>query len=337
MKYISTRLKKMSSDLFFDQGVLKTVIRNPYAQKHPKKGDTIAVVYEIHGEGDPVTGNLVYTVGSYLPDSFIPGTTLDRIVTSMGPGEKCSLQIDSRYSGRLDSVSVELTLVYIRAGVAVSSPSAGSSSAIASSDDPLAGLLDSPFLQSMLGDSDMMSSLMDSHPALQELMESNPDLRSVFSDPELLRQSMAMMRNPSLMQEMMRNQDRALSNIESLPGGYAALHKMYNEVQVPLYEATAAARAAPKPRSRQPITNPPVVQSSNFPDMSSFMQQMWGAPSQPIDVSVLYQHQLATLHAMGFTDQDACVRALQRARGDIQHAADILIAEREAAENQCRP
>lgn len=40
-----------------------------------------------------------------------------------------------------------------------------------------------------------------------------------------------------MMQEMMRNQDRALSNLESVPGGYNALRRMYTDIQEPMFTA----------------------------------------------------------------------------------------------------
>lgn len=35
----------------------------------------------------------------------------------------------------------------------------------------------------------------------------------------------------------MRNQDRALSNLESIPGGYNALRRMYTDIQEPMLNA----------------------------------------------------------------------------------------------------
>lgn len=51
------------------------------------------------------------------------------------------------------------------------------------------------------------------------------------------RQTMELARNPAMMQEMMRNQDRALSNLESIPGGYNALRRMYTDIQEPMFSA----------------------------------------------------------------------------------------------------
>ena len=41
---------------------------------------------------------------------------------------------------------------------------------------------------------------------------------------------MEMMRNPNAMQQAMRSQDLAMSQIENLPGGFNALRRMYEEV-----------------------------------------------------------------------------------------------------------
>ena len=51
------------------------------------------------------------------------------------------------------------------------------------------------------------------------------------------KQTMELARNPAMMQEMMRNQDRALSNLESIPGGYNALRRMYTDIQEPMFSA----------------------------------------------------------------------------------------------------
>lgn len=39
-------------------------------------------------------------------------------------------------------------------------------------------------------------------------------------------------RDPNAMQNMMRNQDLAMSQIENMPGGFNALRSMYENVQV---------------------------------------------------------------------------------------------------------
>ena len=46
---------------------------------------------------------------------------------------------------------------------------------------------------------------------------------------------MEMMRNPNAMQQAMRSQDLAMSQIENLPGGFNALRRMYEEVSTLKY------------------------------------------------------------------------------------------------------
>ena len=58
-----------------------------------------------------------------------------------------------------------------------------------------------------------------------------------MNNPELLRQTMEIARNPAMLQELMRSQDRALSNLESIPGGYSALQRMYRDIQEPMLNA----------------------------------------------------------------------------------------------------
>lgn len=63
-------------------------------------------------------------------------------------------------------------------------------------------------------------------------MQRHPEINHVMNNPELLRQTMEIARNPAMLQELMRSQDRALSNLESIPGGYSALQRMYRDIQV---------------------------------------------------------------------------------------------------------
>ena len=53
--------------------------------------------------------------------------------------------------------------------------------------------------------------MMENNPEMRALMDSNPELRNMLQDPEIMRQSMQMMRDPSAMQNMLRQQDLAMS------------------------------------------------------------------------------------------------------------------------------
>lgn len=89
----------------------------------------------------------------------------------------------------------------------------------------------------MMNNPDMMNSLLGGMQRMQSLMERNPEVNHLLSNPELLRESLEMVRNPAALQEVMRNYDRALNNMESMPGGYNVLRRMYTEFQEPLMSA----------------------------------------------------------------------------------------------------
>lgn len=72
---------------------------------------------------------------------------------------------------------------------------------------------------------EIMQQMMSANPQMQQIMQSNPEVAQIFNDPALLRQSMEMARNPRLLQEMMRNADRQMSNIETHPEGFNALRR----------------------------------------------------------------------------------------------------------------
>ena len=101
----------------------------------------------------------------------------------------------------------------------------------AASPEMFQQMMSNPFvrgqLEQMFSDPEAMEEMIASNPALAGAMEANPQLRAALRDPETMRQMLNVATNPSLMQEAMRSNDRALSNISSHPGGFNALRQMY--------------------------------------------------------------------------------------------------------------
>jgi ubiquilin len=171
------------------------------------------------------------------------------------------------------------------AAASVSAPSSATSSAAADpfglgggpGGDRMQSVMNSPMMQSLLNNPEMMQALLMANPQIQAMLEQNPQLRHVLNDPELLRQSLQAARNPAMMQEMMRNQDRALANIESLPGGFNVLRRMYSDVHEPMLDAAMA----PGPgmgRSSSSSEQQQQQQQQQAPPGGAPMPNPWGAP-----------------------------------------------------------
>jgi hypothetical protein len=65
----------------------------------------------------------------------------------------------------------------------------------------------------------LMERLVMANPQMQALAQRNPDLAHALRDPGTLRQILETARNPALMREQQRHTDRAMQNIEMMPGG----------------------------------------------------------------------------------------------------------------------
>ncbi|KAH8386641.1 hypothetical protein KR093_001652 [Drosophila rubida] len=103
--------------------------------------------------------------------------------------------------------------------------------------DMLRSLMDNPLVQQMMNNPETMRQLITSNPQMQDLMQRNPEISHMLNNPDLLRQTMELARNPSMLQELMRSHDRAMSNLESVPGGYSALQRIYRDIQEPMMNA----------------------------------------------------------------------------------------------------
>ncbi|OWR44127.1 ubiquilin-1-like [Danaus plexippus] len=171
-----------------------------------------------------------------------------------------------------------------------------------SNPDMLRQVLDNPLVQQMMNDPENMRTLITSNPQMQDLMARNPEISHMLNNPELLRQTMELARNPAMLQELMRSHDRALSNLESIPGGYNALQRMYRDIQEPMLNVASSMAGNPfsglvdnsdgtNPQqgaeNRQPLPNPWQRGGSNAsstpntgpglintPGMQSLLQQM---------------------------------------------------------------
>jgi len=127
------------------------------------------------------------------------------------------------------------------------------------SEEAMRAMLNNPFVRQSLdqvfSDPEAMQSMIDSHPGLSAAIEANPELRQALSNPEALRQAFNLATNPSLMQEQMRSNDRAMSNISSMPGGFDALRRWHTDVVEPMDRAERESNAE---RQRNASGNSPI-------------------------------------------------------------------------------
>ncbi|KAF2879366.1 hypothetical protein ILUMI_26813 [Ignelater luminosus] len=163
----------------------------------------------------------------------------------------------------------------------------------------LSQVFDNPMIQWIMEDPQGMSTLLTSSPQMQELMDNHPEINYMLNNRDLLRQTMDLARNPSVLQELMRTHDRALNNLESMPGGYDALQRMYRDIQEPIYNAAteqfnlhatdSSNNTSENPQqgteNRDPLPNPwfPQAQQQRAnepvnPAMLNLLQQMAANP-----------------------------------------------------------
>merc|ERR1719238_474085 len=104
------------------------------------------------------------------------------------------------------------------------------------------------------------------NPQMREVMETNPELAHALNDPAVLRQSLEMARNPQLMREMMRNTDRAMSNIEAHPEGFNMLRRLYTNVQQPLSQLGQPGASSDDTPDAAPTASPTTPNTDALPN-----------------------------------------------------------------------
>ena len=141
--------------------------------------------------------------------------------------------------------------------------------------ETMQAMMNSPMLQNLLDNPQVMQNLLQTqlqhNPSLQRMLEQNPQLRHMLDDPSVMEQAIQMMRNPSTRQQALRQQDLALSQLENLPGGFAALRNMYRDLQEPLEEAMGGAETSTTSSSSN-------NNSSTQGASGAAMPNPWGSP-----------------------------------------------------------
>nr|XP_038036394.1 ubiquilin-1-like [Anas platyrhynchos] len=98
----------------------------------------------------------------------------------------------------------------------------------------------STFVQNTLANASLVRDIIMSNPQVQQLAEQNPEIGHILTNPHTIREILEAHSSPAVMQEMVRNHDLAMNNLESIPGGYSALEQLYREVEEPILDAVQA-------------------------------------------------------------------------------------------------
>ncbi|NXK19797.1 UBQL1 protein, partial [Arenaria interpres] len=145
-------------------------------------------------------------------------------------------------------------------------------------------MMQNTLAQTDLDHVDLIRNLIMSNPQMQQLTEENPEIGQILTNSNTIREILEASNNPAVMQEMIRNRDVAISNLESIPGGYSALEQLYREFEEPILNAVQAqlgnnpfesldshprpsgARLPAHTENRRPLPNPWAPQSDSISD-----------------------------------------------------------------------
>lgn len=102
-------------------------------------------------------------------------------------------------------------------------------------------IIDMPSVNNAVVNQHMMQNVIMNDPQMLDLVDRNPELAHILNDPTTIRQTLENARNPELMREMMRNADRAMSNITLSPERLIMLRQIYENDREPFVNSTTRA------------------------------------------------------------------------------------------------
>lgn len=125
-------------------------------------------------------------------------------------------------------------------------------------------VLENPLVQSLMKDTDNMKSLIRNNPQMRDLMSRHPEIRQMLNNTELLKHTSELAKNPSMLQELMRNLDG--TNPMEGTTTFTTLPAMFNTFQEPGISSVSA--------KMQEAQKSDPGNLFNNPQMSSLLQQM---------------------------------------------------------------
>eukprot|EP00957_Ditylum_brightwellii_P020006 1510243-Ditylum_brightwellii.AAC.1 len=165
-------------------------------------------------------------------------------------------------------------------------------------------------MNQMMSDPNALQAMMDSNPMLRQMRETNPAAAAMMSNPE----SMRAMMNPDNLRAMMQLQQSMQQLNGSMPG----------------FPVPPPAFGAPGVGGVTGAGSTPAQTGNGNLDFSSLLNQFQSTSlgaSQPQQTTPQqrFQNQLRSLNDMGFTDEQANIRALTENHGNVNRAIEVLL------------
>lgn len=143
-------------------------------------------------------------------------------------------------------------------------------------------MMNTPIVQQMLNNPEFLRNMISGNEQIQNIARQNPEIGHLLNDPEIIRQTIDMIRNPSMFQEMMRNHDQAIRNLQGIPGGEAALQRLYQDVQEPLLNSATSGGNPFASGSNAPAANTESRSQRAGVENADPLPNPWGGrPSDP--------------------------------------------------------
>ncbi|XP_044880502.1 ubiquilin-1-like [Mauremys mutica] len=108
-------------------------------------------------------------------------------------------------------------------------------------------ILENPFVQSVLSNADLITGFLREHPLFQQFAQENPEVSHIWNNPALLREMIEFVRNPGMMQEILRNRSQTL-----LLGGDKVLWQMLPDTPKPTLNGPQAQCGSDPPQNKPP-------------------------------------------------------------------------------------
>ncbi|KAA6370814.1 MAG: hypothetical protein EZS28_033660 [Streblomastix strix] len=92
------------------------------------------------------------------------------------------------------------------------------------------------FMQEQTSDPNFFSQILSMNPKMKSIMKEHPELSSALASKDTMKQFNAIMNNPQLQDDLVRQSDNAFRQLENIPGGFQILERLTSEITDPMFD-----------------------------------------------------------------------------------------------------
>lgn len=160
-------------------------------------------------------------------------------------------------------------------------------------------MMQNPAIKSMYSDPKKFKQMMENNPMIQNLIKKHPEMEGIFDDEEAMKMFQDM-QDPAKFEEIMRQQDQMLANLQNMPGGQQLLNEIQTDINDAVDESLTGQRRNENTEWFLPSTQPKPQEKKTEAQVEANDEKLYPLPRSYVEFIGITKKQAQTQQAPAF-------------------------------------